>query len=89
MLFASQVAAKAFQYLLVLSLLKPEDEEYKSFSQEVKQRSLRDYGYDYGDNEVQNSLELHEWNGLSPVNRAMLLAIACDVAVVALKSRAM
>ncbi|KAI7811062.1 putative atrial natriuretic peptide receptor 1 [Triplophysa rosa] len=45
------VAKEAYKALFFLSLYKPEDEQYQAFSESVKRRSKKDFGYTYSHNE--------------------------------------
>ena len=49
----NEKAMKAYEALMTVTLRKPDSEEYKNFSDEVKQRALKEYGENiYGDEEV-------------------------------------
>lgn len=43
---------KAYQSLLLLTVRQPDNVEYLHFAEEVKNRSKRDYGYEFGKDEV-------------------------------------
>ncbi|XP_070536380.1 atrial natriuretic peptide receptor 1-like isoform X1 [Ptychodera flava] len=44
-------AKKAYEALFILSFYKPENDEFKQFSEEVKNRSREEFGYVYGPDE--------------------------------------
>ncbi|XP_070537043.1 atrial natriuretic peptide receptor 1-like [Ptychodera flava] len=44
-------AKKAYEALFILSFYKPENEEFKQFSEQVKNRSREEFGYVYGPDE--------------------------------------
>jgi hypothetical protein len=43
---------KAYQSLLLLTIRQPDNVEYLGFADDVKLRSRRDYGYQFGHDEV-------------------------------------
>ncbi len=44
-----QQLKEAYQALLIFSLNQPLGDFYKNFSDEVKQRALKNYGYEYNE----------------------------------------
>jgi atrial natriuretic peptide receptor A len=51
------MAKRAFEALMTVTLRKPDSEEYKKFSEEVKRRARKEYGDSiYGEEEVSVSL---------------------------------
>lgn len=45
------VAKQAYQALFILTLYKPNDDKYKKFNENVKQRSKEAFGYQYSKEE--------------------------------------
>lgn len=49
----NEMARKAFEALMTVTLRKPDSQEYKTFSEEVKRRAEQEYDESiYGDEEV-------------------------------------
>lgn len=46
--YKDAAVTKAYESLLLLTPLQPDNVEHKLFSDEVKHRAQRDYGYTYG-----------------------------------------
>jgi len=46
--YKDAAVTKAYESLLLLTPLQPDNVEHKLFSDEVKFRAQRDYGYTYG-----------------------------------------
>nr|CAH8827565.1 unnamed protein product [Trichobilharzia regenti] len=45
-------ARQAYRALMTLTLLKPDSPEYRTFTEEVRARALRDYDFSYRDSEI-------------------------------------
>ncbi|XP_022336489.2 atrial natriuretic peptide receptor 1-like [Crassostrea virginica] len=52
--YMDTAVTKAYQSLLLLTVRQPDNVEYLHFAEEVKNRSKRDYGYEFGKDEVVN-----------------------------------
>ena len=50
--FYIKVAKEAYRALLIITLLRPTTLDYTDFERQVKNQSLADYGYNYGNFEV-------------------------------------
>ena len=51
----NELARRAYDALMTVTLRKPDSEEYKKFSEEVKRRAREEYGnFTYGEEEVRN-----------------------------------
>ena len=57
-------AKAAFEALLRLRLFWPQTDVFETFSKEVKQRALDDYGYDYGSEKVRRQANASVWSVL-------------------------
>lgn len=62
---------KAYQSLLLLTVRQPDNVEYLHFAEEVKNRSKRDYGYEFGKDEV--SLHIVALTRIKVIGKVLLL----------------